>query len=126
MLKFTSKIIPALVFWAIFSVVIFQVPYPESLIKADFVQISFFFFPLYLALLFSLNIFLKNLSSSASISLGIISLLILKVLDTLNLITGLLVVISVGLLVSYFKKSKSGSLTSAQKIPKLTSLRSKK
>ena len=125
-MRYLVKATPAVIFWIFFSVVIFQVPYPESLIKADFVQISFFFLSLYLALLFSLNIFLRNLPSSASISLGIISLLILKALDTLNLITTILVIASIMLLVNYFKKSKSGSLTSTQKIPKLTRLRKRK
>lgn len=126
MSKFLLNTIPPILFWGIFSLVIFQIPYPDSLIKANLVQISLFFFPLYLALFLTLNIFLKNFPLSASISLGLISLLILQSLDTLNLITSLLVLMSTGLLVSYFRKIRRGSLTSEQKIPKLHTMRKQK
>lgn len=127
-----SRIIPALFFWGIFLFVILQIPYPESLIRANFIQVILFFTSLYLALIFTFNIPLKNILSSSAISLGLIFLLILKALGSLNLITGLLVIISVGLLVSYFRKAKRGShsinsgfknLTKQAKIPKLTHIR---
>ena len=113
-------------FWAIFIFVIFQVPYPESLTQANTTQLISFFIPLYLSLIFTLNIFLKNISISASLSLGLIFLLILKALDSLNLVTGLLILVSVYLLVSYFKKGGSSGLTLNSKIPKLHSLRRKR
>ena len=99
---------------------ILQVPYPESITSAKPYQLFAFFIPLFLALTFTLNIFLKNILSSCSISLGIIILLILKALDSLNVVTSILLIISVGLFISYFRKAKRRSLTKALKIPKLT------
>lgn len=125
-MKLFIKIFPPIISWVIFTAVIIQIPYPDSLIKADFMQISLFFFTLYLAITLTLNVFLKNYFLSGSVTLGLISLLLLKALDSLNSITSLLVIISIGLLVSYFRKTKTSSLTSAQKIPKLITLRRKK
>lgn len=125
------KIIPALVFWGIFVFVVLQIPYPNSLTQANFIQIIPFFVFLYLALLFSCNIFLKNVFLSSSITLGLIFLLILKALDSLNLVTVILTLLAIGLLLSYFKKIKrkepthSGfkNLTKQSKIPKLMHMR---
>lgn len=124
------KIIPALLLWAIFIYVILLIPYPDSITQANFQQLFFFFIPLFFAIIFTLNIFLKNVFLSASISLGLNFVLIVKALDSLNLVTGVLIIISVGLLVSYFKKRKRRSLipiesglTKWGKIPKLTKLR---
>ena len=124
-MPFILKLIQALVFWGIFSYVVFYVPYPESITQANFIQLISFFIPLYLALSFSLNIFLKNILISSSISLGLICILILKALDSLNLVTTVLTAVSIYLLVSYFRKNKRG-LTSLSKIPKLTTLRRRK
>lgn len=120
MASLSVKDIPALIFWGIFIFVIFQVPYPNSLTQANLVQIFSFFIPLFLALTLTLNIFLKNTFVSASISLGIQSLLILKALDSLNLVTAVLTAISVGLLISYFRKVRRKGLTNLPKISKLT------
>lgn len=110
-------------FWGCFIFVILKVPYPESLSQANIAQILSFFVTLYLALVLSTNIFLKNLYISASISLGIIFLLMLKALDTLNLVTAVLILIAIYLLVSSFRKTKRTSLTKWSKIPKLTRLK---
>lgn len=123
MFKLLQKIITVLIFWAIFAYVILQVPYPDSLTQANPKQLLFFFIPLFLAITLTLNILLKNIFSSASISLGLILLLILKALDSLNLVTGILTAVAVYLLVSYFIKVKRRSLTKLPKIPKLTKLR---
>lgn len=123
MVRVLIKITPPVLLWIVFFVVVLKIPYPDSLIKANLVQVSFFFFPLFAAITFSINIFLKNLLLSSSISLLIISLLLLKALDTLNLITGLITVVPIGLLISYFRKNKPVSLTSLSKIPKLHSTR---
>ena len=104
MAQLLLKIIPALIFWGIFGYVILQIPYPESLTQANITQLILFFIPLFLALTVTSNLFIKNVFSSSIISLGIICLFILKALDSLNLVTGLLTVISIWLLVSYFKK----------------------
>src|SRR3989338_6118428 len=106
MRKLILKIIPAIFFGGIFTFVILQVPYPQSLTQASFAQILSFFIPLFLAFVFTFNIFLKNILLSASIALGIIFILILQALDSLNLVTGILILIATGLLVSYFRKTK--------------------
>ncbi len=106
--KIIFKIIPALIFWGIFIFAIFKVPYPESLAQANLGQMGLFFVPLFLALIFTINIFFRNILCSFSIALGIAFLLILKALDSLNIVTGLLILISVGLLLSYFKRARRG------------------
>ena len=57
--KIILKIFPALIFWGIFIFVIFQLPYPESLTQASLFQLLAFFIPLFLALVLTLNLFLK-------------------------------------------------------------------
>lgn len=117
------KIILPLLFWIIFATVILIVPYPENLVQTNFVQLISFFIPLYLAINFTLNILLRNILVSSSVSLGIISLLILKALDILNLVTGILTLTTTFLLVSYFRKAKDRGLTKLPKISKLTHMR---
>lgn len=124
MYKLFQKITIALVFWAIFTIIIFQIPYPENLSQANILQILGFFVPLFLAVSLTTNIFLKNIFLSASLSLGIIFLLTLKALDSLNLVTGTIIIIAVILLLSYFRKSKR--LTKLPKIPKLSRLQRRK
>lgn len=119
----TVKILPALIFWGIFTYFILQVPYPKSITQADTIQLSVFFIPLFLALIFSFNIFLNSLSLSGTISLGIIFLLILKALDSLNIVTGILLILAIGLLLSYFRKGKS--LTKEPKLTKISGLKRK-
>lgn len=121
MLKKIRKYIPSFISWGIVILVILKVPYPESLAQANFGQLSLFFIPLFLALTFTFNILFKNILISLFFSLCLMLLLILKALDSLNLITGALISISGGLLFSYFKKSKR-NLTKSSKIPKLTQL----
>ena len=123
MLKLFFKFIPALFFWLIFIFVVLQVSYPENITQSNFTQLLSFFIPLFLALSFTLNIFLKNIFISTSISLGLIFLLILKALDSFNIVTGILILVPIGLLASYFRKIKRRSLTKWGKIPKLTKLR---
>ncbi|MBI2196208.1 hypothetical protein HYU45_01205 [Candidatus Daviesbacteria bacterium] len=129
MFKIILKIFPSLFFWGSFTFVVLQVPYPESLTQANAMQIFPFFLSLYLALVFTLNIFLKNILFSSSVCLGLVLLLILKALNSLNIITGALVIIATGLLASYFRKTKrkglnpiKSDLTKLSKIPKLTKL----
>jgi len=118
-----KKTIPVLISWGIFALVIIKVPYPETLSQASLFQFSAFFIPLYLALSLTFNIVLKNIFISASISLGLIFLLILKALESLNLVTGILIIISTYLLVSYFRKTHKNNLTNWRKIPKITKLK---
>lgn len=106
MIKIILKSTPALIFWGVFIFIVLNVPYPESLTQANFGQLIPFFISLFLSIALTLHIFLKNILMSLSIALCLIFLLILKALDSLNIVTGLLMLISVGLLFSYFKKTK--------------------
>lgn len=124
MAQLILKIIPALIFWGVFIYVIIYVNYPESLTKAAANQLLYFFVPLFLALIFTVNILLKSIIRSILVSFGVIILLVLQALDSLNIVSAGLTIIAVGLLISYFKTSSS--LTSGSKIPKLRSLRRKK
>lgn len=134
------KIIPALILWAVFIFVVLKIPYPDSLTQANLTQVIPFFASLFLALLFTLNIFSRNILLSAAIALGLIFLLMLEALDSLNLVTVILTLIATGLLTSYFLKGNSptvyfrknkkrnlnpvkSDLTKQTKIPKLTQLR---
>ncbi|MBI2597417.1 hypothetical protein HYW41_04630 [Candidatus Daviesbacteria bacterium] len=119
------KIISALICWGAFTLAIIKIPYPETLSQANIIQLLALFIPLFVAITFTFNIFLKNIFVSGSISLGLIFLLILKSLDSLNAVTGILIIIIMYLLISYFKKKKGGSLTKWPKIPKLTRLKKK-
>ena len=126
MFKLVLKIAPVLFFWGAFVLVIYQVPYPQTLASASPFQLISFFIPLFLAVLFSLNLFLKNVYISSSVSLGIVLLLLLRALDSLNMITTIITITAVGLLISYFRKASRRHLTKLPKIPKLTSLRRNK
>lgn len=126
MFKIIQKIILGLLFWGGFIFVVLNVPYPDSLTQANLNQVIPFFASLFLVLLLTFNIFLKNIFISFSISLGVILFLILQALDSLNLVTGILIIISAGLLISYFKKTKSKHLVKLPKIPKLTKLQGRK
>lgn len=122
MFKFIFKFLPSLVFWSVFLYVVLQIDYPQTITEANLIQLFAFFISLFLAITFTLNIFLKNILISISISLGLIFLLFLKALGSLNLITGILTLIPFGLLISYFKKTKRRGLTNFTKMPKLTKL----
>lgn len=99
------KIILSLISWGVFLYVLFFIEYPESLTQASPFQLLAFFTPLYFAISFSLYLIIKNLAVCLVISLGIILLLILKALDSLNFVSGGLAILSVFLLVSYFNPS---------------------
>lgn len=126
MSKFLIKITPSIIFWGIFIFTILQIPYPTTLIQAESSQLLLFFIPLFLALTTTINLFLKNIFSSGSISLGLIFILVLKALASLNPVTTALTLIAVALFVSYFKKIKRSNLTKFSKIPKLSQLRKKR
>ncbi|OGE26854.1 hypothetical protein A3C26_03045 [Candidatus Daviesbacteria bacterium RIFCSPHIGHO2_02_FULL_39_12] len=106
MRHFLTRFVPAVIFWGIFVYEVFNLSYPDSLTQANWQQILFFFTPLFLAFVFSANIFVKNILISSSLSLGLIFLLVLKALDSLNIITGILILAAVGFLISYFAKKR--------------------
>lgn len=122
-MTFFLKFIPAIFLWGIFIFVVLQIPYPESLTQANLTQLFAFFIPLFLALSTTINIFLKNILLSFSFSLGLVFLLTLKSLNSLNIVTAILTVVATYLLTSYFRKAKKKNLTSHTKIPKLTHIR---
>lgn len=108
-MAFTVQVIIALIFWGLFTIAIFQIPYPDSLAQANYVQLVGFFIPLLLALTFTLNVFLQFLIRCLLISFAVIVLLILLAVQSLNLITFILTALAFGLLISYFKKKKDGN-----------------
>lgn len=119
-MPFLLKLAPSLIFWIIWILVIFQVPYPKSLKEANLIQLLSFFTPLFLALTFTLDLFLRFILRSILISFAIIILLSLNGLGLLNLVTSGLVLITLAITLIYFKKKR---LTSSLKIPKLKALR---
>lgn len=129
-MKRLSIFAPIIFFWGLFIFTVFQVPYPQSLIGAKAYQILPFFISLIFSIAFTLNIFFKNIFISFSISLGLMSLLILKAIDSLSIVITILIITAVLLLISYFRKDKSknlnpikSDLTKLYKIPKLTRLK---
>ena len=120
------KFILPVIFWVCFVYVVARVDYPDNITQANFLQLASFFISLFLALVFSINLFL-SLFSSLSITLGMIILLVLKSLDSLNAVSVILTLTAVWLMLSYFKTLKrQPSLTSRFKVPKLRSLQRKK
>lgn len=117
------KAIPALIFWGIFILVIFTVPYPETLTSASSIQLLVFFIPLFLSLAFTFEIFIKFLPRSIALSFGLIILLILKPLGSLNLVSAGLTIVAIVLLISYFKKKR---LTIHSNVPKIKNLSRRK
>lgn len=105
-MAFLLKSVAVILFWGVFIFIVFNIPYPENLAQANLSQLVLFFTALYLATTLTINLFLKNIFQSLSVTLGLIFLLILKALDSLNIVTGLLILITIGLLFSYFKKTK--------------------
>lgn len=114
------KVLVALLTWLIFTLVVWQIPYPKSLTAAGIGQIFPFFMPLFLAITFTLNIFLNMMLLSAIISLGLVFGLILKALDSFNLVTIALILVAEYLLISSFKKNKHKIPTRLPKIKKIT------
>lgn len=115
-----KRVLPAIFSWLIFLNVLFTIPYPESITQAKPVELTLFFFTFYFAASFLLNVFLKNIFISLSIAFGIITFLLLKALDSLNFVTGIIDITVMFLLVSYFKKmSNKNSLNIKHGIPKI-------
>ncbi len=132
MIKILYTYLLPLLLWGIFIYTVLQIPYPQSITQANLNQLLLFFVPLFLSIVLTLNIFLKNIFISLFISFGLIFILILKSLDSLNIVTGVLTTLAVGLLISYFrrkedfphfKKTKRKGLTYESKIPKIHRIR---
>lgn len=116
------RIAPLIIFCTAFALVIYLVEPPKSITEAEVLQLILFFIPLFLLTSFALNLFLKFLLRSLVVSLGFMILLILKALDSLNLITFSLTVLATVLLASAFKKKNSynyqGKFLKAAKLQK--------
>lgn len=115
----------SLLSWILFIYVILFVDYPPSLTLATPLQIFLFFSTFFIASTLTFILVMKSLLISSVLSLGVVILLILKGLDSLNLVSGGLTIIALYLLISYFRKSKLG-LTSSDHLPKLTNLKRKR
>ena len=124
-MTFILKFVPALIFWGIFGYVILQVPYPETLTQADLIQLLSFFIPLFLALTFTFNLIFNFYLRSIILSFGVVLLLVLKALDSLNWVTGGISIAAIILFTTTFKKSRRG-LTKGVKIPRLNTFRRRK
>jgi|SRR3989344_5911284 len=114
-------LVPVFISWGIFIYVVLKVAYPESLTSANTFQIFSFFSSLFLSLSFTINLIVRFMLKSIIISFGLILLLVLRALNSLNLVSFALTIIAFGLLLSYLKKPKS-RLTSRAKVPKLRNL----
>lgn len=123
----------------LFIYIVFNIPYPNSLTEANFYQLITFFGVFLLLTISLINIVINYILVSVPIGLGLTVLLMLKGLDSLNLVSVGLVLIAVWLFASYFKKNQKKkpksltgsnpiktSLTSRINIPKLRSLGDKK
>lgn len=116
------RIAPLIIFCTAFALVIYLVEPPKSITEAEVLQLILFFIPLFLLTSFALNLLLKFLLRSLIVSLGFMILLILKALDSLNLVTFSLTVLATVLLASAFKKKNSynyqGKFLKAAKLQK--------
>lgn len=116
------RIAPLIIFCTAFALVIYLVEPPKSITEAEVLQLILFFIPLFLLTSFALNLLLKFLLRSFIVGLGFMILLILKALDSLNLVTFSLTVLATILLASAFKKKNSyiyqGKFLKAAKLQK--------
>jgi hypothetical protein len=121
---FIIKLFLALFFWAGFIGVLIFIPYPESFTQANLFQLACFFIPLFFGLFFSLNLLLKPILFSTTISIGLIILLVLKALNYFNFLSIGLTLTTTLLLLSSFKNTSG--LTSIINMPKLRFSRRRK
>lgn len=118
-----KKLSPIFISGAIFGLVIWQIEPPQSLTKASFLQMVLFFVPLFLSLIFTFDLIFRFYLKSFIISLSIVIILILKTLDTLNLVTLALTFVATFLITKSLKQPKKSYLS---KIPKLSHLQKQK
>jgi len=130
--KIFKRIFPALLSLIVFVLIIYYTPYPRTWYSASVSQILLFFIPLLVFLTFFLNIFINFYEKSFSLSLGLLILIVLRSIDELNIITGVLTLLAAFLLSTTFKKPLwkprqiQKGLTSPFKISKLTRFERKK
>jgi len=119
-MRIIKKFFPIIFVWAVFIFITFRLDYPTSIGKASITTLTIFLTPLFLALLLTINLYLKSLFASSVISLGIILLLILKALESLNWLTFIITILAVIFLMGSFKKPSG--LTSKSNTPRLKAL----
>lgn len=121
-----KKFLPVISSGIIFGFVIWQMEPPQSLTSASILQVLLLFAPLFTFLVFGLNLYFRFYPRSLIISLGIIILLVLKTLDTFNIISVAITIAAVTLISKSFKKVinwKTGSRSNTLiKIPRLSHL----
>lgn len=116
-----KRLLPVLLLGLILGLVIWQTPPPASLTSASVLQLTLFLTPLFLLLTFLVDHFLRFFLRSLVVSLGLVILLVLKALDSLNIASLIMTVLAVVLIIKSLKKPKK--LNYSAKIPKLTSLK---
>lgn len=118
---YIQRLLPTIFFAAIFGLVIWQVKPPQTVFDASLTQLVLFYLPLYLLLTSLTNLYFQFLPKSLIASLGLILLPVLKSLDSLNLVTFTLTIVSSILITKSFKKTQK--TTFGREIPKLSRLK---
>lgn len=113
------KIVPLVIVCIILGAIIWFVEPPKTITDYP-TQISLFFIPFFLILVFSLNLFLKCYPRSITIAIGLSVLLSLQALSYLNIYNFIIIVTGIFLVIKFLKKPKISYQT---KIPKLSHLK---
>lgn len=113
---YLKKTLPVFISGIIFGVIVYFTTPPQTLTSATFMQLLLFFIPLFLFLMFLLNIIFQFFIRSFIISLGIILLLIFQSLGMLNILTGLLIMIASLFITISFKKSSNTQQSKIQSL----------
>lgn len=106
MKKFLPKLLLPLISWGIFIYIVNTFEPSQTFTQISLFQALVFFIPLILALTFTINLIIRFLIFSFTISAALCLLLLLKGLGGLNPISGLLTLFAFGLLLSYLKQFK--------------------
>lgn len=119
-MDYLKKFLPIILPGLILTWVIFKIEPPKSITQASVLQILLFFIPLFLLIVFLLNLYLRFLVYSAIMAIGIIILLLLQALNSLNIVSAALVIIACALLLKSIQRPKNK--IPLAKIPKLGKL----
>jgi hypothetical protein len=113
---YIKKFLPILIFGLLFVNVIYFAKPPQTLTSGTFIQLLLFFIPLFLFLIFLLNIIFRFFIRSFIFSLGIILILIFKSLEMLNILTGALIIIASNFIAISFKKTRTAQTSKIQSL----------
>lgn len=107
--------------------VIWLVEPPKSITTASLTQLALFLIPLLILLTLIFNLYFKFIFKSLILSFALTLLVILKALDSLNIIAMIITIIATLLLLKSIKKAPTHkglrSLNTQNKIPKLQTLK---